>query len=94
MQYKSFSVFYAYEDGICYCSDVEGLMKKLEITDFRENLRLFIDSSKTSLKAVLLHNGNKLPSIPLFHAVGMKETMQILLQKLTTTVLIGKFAEI
>ena len=28
------------------------------------NWRLFIDSSKTSLKAVLLHNGNIKPSIP------------------------------
>ena len=36
--------------------------------------RLFIDSSKTSLKAVLLHNGNDLPSIPVGHAVHMKET--------------------
>ena len=37
--------------------------------------RLFIDSSKTSLKAVLLlHIGNVLPSIPVGHAVHMKET--------------------
>ena len=38
--------------------------------------RLFIESSKTSLKAVLLHNGNEKPSIPLAHAVGLKETYQ------------------
>lgn len=35
--------------------------------------RLFIDSSKTSLKAVLLHNGNTLPSVPIGHAKQMKE---------------------
>jgi hypothetical protein len=35
---------------------------------------LFLDSSKWSLKAVLLHNGNMLPSIPVGHAVNMKES--------------------
>jgi len=38
-----------------------------------EQWRLFIDASKTSLKAVLLHNGNKLPSIPVAHAPSTKE---------------------
>ncbi|ESO05353.1 hypothetical protein HELRODRAFT_171733 [Helobdella robusta] len=36
--------------------------------------RLFIDSSKLSLKAVLLHNGNHFPSVPIGHAAHMKET--------------------
>ena len=36
--------------------------------------RLFMDSSKTSLKAVLLHYGNVKPSIPIAHAENMKET--------------------
>ena len=39
-----------------------------------DDWRLFIDSSKTSLKAVLLHTLNYLPSVPVGHAVGMKET--------------------
>jgi hypothetical protein len=39
-----------------------------------EQWRLFIDASKTSLKAVLLHNGNKLPSIPVTYAPSTKET--------------------
>jgi len=46
--------------------------------------RLFIDSSKMSLKVVLLHNGNKFPSVPLAHAVDMKEiyeSMKLLLGK-------------
>jgi len=33
-----------------------------------EQWRLFIGASKTSLKAVLLHNGNKLISIPVAYA--------------------------
>jgi hypothetical protein len=36
--------------------------------------RLFIDSSATSLKAVLLHNGNEFPSIPVGHSTQLKET--------------------
>ena len=35
--------------------------------------RLFIDSSTKSLKAVLLHNGNIYPSIPLAYSLQMKE---------------------
>ena len=35
--------------------------------------RLFIDSSKVSLKVFLLHNGNKFPSVPLAHAANMEE---------------------
>jgi hypothetical protein len=37
---------------------------------------LFIDSSKVSLKAELLHNGNKYPSVPLAHTVNMKESYE------------------
>ena len=44
--------------------------------------RLFIDSSKMSLKVVLLHNGNQHPSIPIRHAVHMKETYENLKQLL------------
>jgi len=43
-----------------------------------------LDSSKVSLKVVLLHNGNKFPSIPLAHAANMKESyesMKLLLGK-------------
>lgn len=34
--------------------------------------RLFIDSFKYTLKAVLLHNDNKIQSIP--HSISMKKT--------------------
>jgi len=46
--------------------------------------RLFIDSSKVSLKLVLLQNGNRFPSISLAHAANMKESyesMKLLLGK-------------
>lgn len=38
--------------------------------------RLFVVSSKTSLKVVLLADGNKLPSIPAAYSVNMKETYE------------------
>jgi len=46
---------------------------------------LFIDLSKVSLKAVLLHNGNRFSSVPLAHAANMKESyesMKLLLGKI------------
>jgi len=45
---------------------------------------LFTVSSKVSFKTTLLHNGNKVTSVPLVKAVNMKETreyLQVLLQK-------------
>ncbi|CAG9789605.1 unnamed protein product [Diatraea saccharalis] len=38
--------------------------------------RLFIDSSKISLKAVLLHNGNEFPSVPLAHGVHLEALLE------------------
>jgi len=46
---------------------------------------LFIDSSKVSLKVVLLHNGNRFPSVPLAYAANMKlnyENMKLLSGKI------------
>ena len=58
-------------------------MQTLNINLNPMNWRLFIDSSKLSLKAVLLHNGNTLPSIPVGHSVQNKESyenMKILME--------------
>ena len=49
-------------------------MASLGISYELDKWRVFVDSSKVSLKAVLLHNGNVLPAIPLVHAFHMKET--------------------
>ena len=38
--------------------------------------RLFLDSSKVKLIVVLLHNGNRFPSVPLTHAANMKESLK------------------
>jgi hypothetical protein len=47
--------------------------------------RLFTDSSKRSLKGVLLHNGNRLASVAVAHLVHFKETyanLEQLLEKI------------
>jgi hypothetical protein len=46
---------------------------------------LFIDSSKRSLKAVLLHNRNVLASVPLAHSTKLSksyETLELVLEKI------------
>ena len=58
-------------------------MESLGYQHVSDQWRLFIDASKTSLKAVLLYNRNTKPSLPLAYAVNMKESyesMKILLE--------------
>ena len=63
-------------DGFVFCSDVPGLMKALNLIETKETWRLFIDSSKSSLKAVLLHKGNRLPSIPIAYSRDLCENYE------------------
>ena len=62
---------------LVYCTDVDGIMQELGNSHTPEELRLFTDLSKPSLKAVLLHNGNMLPSIPVGYAAHMKKRVRI-----------------
>jgi hypothetical protein len=91
------SSYFAMEDSLCCCNDVDGLLDALGKKHKPEEWRLFIGSSKLSLKAVLLHNGNIHPSIPIGHAVHIKETyenMEFLLKKYSTTNTSGTSAAI
>ena len=72
-------------------------MSKLGCEHNPADWRLFIDSSKTSLKAVLLHNGNIKPSIPIGYSILRKETyntMKIFLISWNTPSIPGKFVVI
>lgn len=71
-----FERFFLQYENLVYCNDVESLLESFGLTHHPDEWRLFIDSSKRSLKAVLLHVGNKYPSIPLAHAANMKETYE------------------
>lgn len=64
------------EHEFCYCHDVNELFEEMTQPYDPEEWCLFIDSSKTSLKAILLHNGNEKPPIPIDHAVNYKETYE------------------
>lgn len=73
-RHTQFAKYYAKKDNACFCFDINGLFREFGEPYDPSEWRLFIDSSKLSLKAVLLHQGNQKPSIPLVHAVNMKET--------------------
>lgn len=80
---EQFANFFDVCEKICYCTDIPGLFAEMKQPFIAQEWRLFIDGSKTSIKAVLLHNGNEKPSIPIAFAIGMKEefsTMKSILQ--------------
>jgi len=68
--------FFKMERGLVVCTDIDGLMQTFNINQNLLDWRLFIDSSKLSLKAVLRHNGHTLPSIPVGHSVHNKSRMR------------------
>ena len=60
-----------------YCNNIPGLLNEMGIDQYiPEQWRLFIGSSKQSLKCVLLHNVNMYGSIPIAHSVLAKETYE------------------
>lgn len=77
--------FFDQDGSLCFCKDINGLFEELGCEYDSHDWRLFIDSSKQSLKAVLLHNSNVYPSIPIAHSVELKETytnMELLLDRI------------
>lgn len=83
---EMFKQFFLKEDTLVYCNDIKGLVNCYKPDMYKpEDWRLFIDSSKESLKAVLLHNGNDFAAIPIAHTTVMKESyesFQFLLEKI------------
>lgn len=75
-RHELYAKFFEKKDSICSCKDIDGLMEGLGFSHVAEEWRLFIDASTESLKAVLLHNRNEKPSIPVAHAVDMKESIE------------------
>jgi hypothetical protein len=83
---KEFRKYYAQEDQLVFCTDIRNLLHQMGEKEYDpSNWRLFIDSSKRSLKAVLLHNSNVLASMPLAHSTKLSEsyeTLKLVLQKI------------
>ena len=72
-RHSELSVYFDVIEDLCNCKDIEGLFRAVGIDHDPTQWRLFIDSFTKSLKAVLLHNGNINPSIPLAYSLQMKE---------------------
>ena len=69
--------FFSAERGFTRCYDVQGLLKALGLEVYDPNeLRRFINSSKQSLKCVLLHNTNRYGAVPLGHSVVLQKTCE------------------
>ena len=79
------ATYYSMYGDLLHCNNIQELMEELQLEYTCEEWRLSTDSSKVSLKAVLLHNGNKFPTILMAHAGHKKvayENLQVLLQKI------------
>jgi hypothetical protein len=68
--------FFKMDRDLVACTDIDGLKQTLNINHNPLDWWLLIDLSKLSLKAVLLHNGNTLPSIPVGHSMHNKESYE------------------
>jgi len=75
-RYEDLGQFLKMESSLVACTDIDGLMQTPNINYIPLAWRLFIHSSKLSLKAFLLHNGNTLPSIAVGHSVHNKESYE------------------
>jgi hypothetical protein len=82
--FKDFKEFFSQENYLVFCNDVCSAVEAVGHEHNPTEEHLVIDSSKVTLKAVLLHNGNKFPSVTLDHVTNMKEScenMELLLEK-------------
>ena len=66
--HEEFKDFFSQEDDVVFCNDVCSVTEVLDHEFNPDQWCLLIDSSKVSLKVVLLHDGNKFPSVPLARA--------------------------
>jgi hypothetical protein len=69
--------FFKTERDLFACTDIDGLMQTLNINNNPPDWRLFIDSYKLSLKAVL-HNGNTLVSFFIYCCTMHFDNIEIL----------------
>ena len=79
------SKLFSADAKLYYCNNIPGLFESVGIEYDPGHWRLFVNSSKESMKAVLIHNGNTLPSVPVTYSTTLKEnylTLQLILEKL------------
>lgn len=74
---EGFLKYFRTECNLVYCCDIPGLLLEMGIKSYNANdWRLFLDSSKRSLKCVLLHNGNLYGSVPIGHSTKLNESYE------------------
>lgn len=69
-----FRQYFSFDEGCCYCNNVNGLITELFGNYNHIDFLLFMDSSKSSFKAVLLDKKNLLPPVPIIYWRDGKET--------------------
>lgn len=80
-----FQNLFTTQNYLSYCTDINGLFALFRIPHDPSQWRLFIDSSTSALKVVLLHNGNKLPTIPLAYSkesTENRENLKLILERI------------
>lgn len=70
----AFIPYFATILNLTYCLNIAGLMKELKIPYDPSDWRLFIDASKSGLKAVLLHNDGAFMPVPVAYSRILKES--------------------
>jgi hypothetical protein len=81
---QEFTSYFSQDCDLVYCCNIPGLMQKFGVEYKMNEWRLFIDSSKRSLKADILHNCSNYASLPIGHSVHLKENDENLKLVLTT----------
>ena len=73
-RHQEYLHFFSTVKDLVYCADIVQLLLKLGVTQYEpKDWGLFIDSSKQSLKCVLLYNSNQFPSVLIAHSTTVKE---------------------
>jgi hypothetical protein len=62
--------------NLVFCNDVRSAIEAVGHEHNPTEGHLLSDSLKVRWKTVLLHNGNKFPSVPLDHVTNMKESCE------------------
>jgi len=65
-------ILFSQENGLVFCNEVCYVTNTLGYQHDLIEWRMFIGFSNVILKAALLRNGNKFPSLPVAHAANMQ----------------------
>ena len=94
---NEFKELFSQENDLVFFNDVCSVIEALGHQNDPTEWRLFIDSSNVVIKAVLLHNGNKFPSVPPAHVGNMQESyenMKLFMKRSSMKNIIGTFVGI